>query len=158
MHSPCNPVYFLAEWIAENWWPLLWEPRKSEEVPDDAAFLARHSNIGCTTPTPTACRRRGTIMRKWIIFTPAAAALLSLTALAQKPSRPASIPDFSGVWAHPSGNSGFEPLPSGPRPVTGLLRRGGVSDPYQYVGDYSNPILKPEAAQTVKKHGEIEMS
>jgi len=37
------PVYFLAEWIAENWWPLLWEPRKSEEVPDDAAFLARHS-------------------------------------------------------------------------------------------------------------------
>jgi hypothetical protein len=45
-----------------------------------------------------------------------------------------------------------------PRPVTGLLRRGGVSDPYQYVGDYTNPILKPEAAQTVKKHGEIEIS
>ena len=39
------PVYFLAEWIAENWWPLLWEPRKSEEVPDDAAFLARHSKL-----------------------------------------------------------------------------------------------------------------
>jgi hypothetical protein len=37
------PVYFLAEWIAENWWPLLWEPRKTEELPDDAAFLARHS-------------------------------------------------------------------------------------------------------------------
>jgi hypothetical protein len=27
-----------------------------------------------------------------------------------------SVPDFSGVWAHPSGQSGFEPLPSGPRP------------------------------------------
>jgi hypothetical protein len=37
------PVYFLAEWVAENWWPLLWEPRKSEEVADDTEFLARHS-------------------------------------------------------------------------------------------------------------------
>jgi hypothetical protein len=58
-----------------------------------------------------------------------------------------SVPDFSGVWAHPSGQSGFEPLPSGPRPVTGRLRRNGVSDPYQYVGDYTNPILKPEASR-----------
>lgn len=37
------PLYFLAEWFAENWWPLLWEPRKSEETPDDAEFLTRHS-------------------------------------------------------------------------------------------------------------------
>jgi hypothetical protein len=37
------PAYFLAEWIAENWWPLLWEPRKSEDDGDDAEFLARHS-------------------------------------------------------------------------------------------------------------------
>ncbi|MGM4887541.1 hypothetical protein [Tardiphaga sp. 11_C7_N12_6] len=37
------PAYFLAEWIAQNWWPLLWEPRKSEEDADDAAFLSRHS-------------------------------------------------------------------------------------------------------------------
>ena len=37
------PVYFLAEWLAENWWPLLWEPRKSEDVGDDPDFLARHS-------------------------------------------------------------------------------------------------------------------
>jgi hypothetical protein len=37
------PVYFIAEWLAENWWPLLWEPRKSEEGADDAEFVARHS-------------------------------------------------------------------------------------------------------------------
>jgi hypothetical protein len=37
------PAYFIAEWIAENWWPLLWEPRKSEDAGDDADFLARHS-------------------------------------------------------------------------------------------------------------------
>jgi hypothetical protein len=37
------PAYFIAEWIAENWWPLLWEPRKSEDGVDDAEFVARHS-------------------------------------------------------------------------------------------------------------------
>ncbi|MBC9883109.1 hypothetical protein G8O24_38105 [Bradyrhizobium sp. INPA01-394B] len=37
------PAYYLAEWIAENWWALLWEPRKNEEEGDDNAFLARHS-------------------------------------------------------------------------------------------------------------------
>jgi hypothetical protein len=37
------PAYFFAEWLAENWWPLLWEPRKSEEAGDDSDFLARHS-------------------------------------------------------------------------------------------------------------------
>jgi hypothetical protein len=37
------PVYYLAEWMAENWWPLMWEPRKDEEAGDDRDFLARHS-------------------------------------------------------------------------------------------------------------------
>jgi hypothetical protein len=98
-------------------------------------------------------------MRIIIISTITAVTLFSSAALTQQPGQgAASIPDFSGVWAHPSGMSGFEPLPSGPRPVTGLSRRNEVSDPYQYVGDYTNPILKPEAAEVVKKHGEIEMS
>jgi hypothetical protein len=88
-----------------------------------------------------------------------AAILFSSAAFAQESRQgTSSIPDFSGIWAHPFGQSGFEPLPSGPGPVTGRLRRGGVSDPYQYVGDYTNPILKSEAAEVVKKHGEIELS
>jgi hypothetical protein len=37
------PAYFVAEWIAENWWPLLWEPRKSEDGEVDRAFVQRHS-------------------------------------------------------------------------------------------------------------------
>lgn len=37
------PAYYLAEWVAENWWSLLWEPRKSEDDSDSAEFLARHS-------------------------------------------------------------------------------------------------------------------
>jgi hypothetical protein len=68
------------------------------------------------------------------------------------------IPDFSGPWTHPS-IPGFEPLASGPTSVTNLRRReGGVSDNRQLVGDYSNPILKPEAAAIVKRHGEISLT
>ena len=37
------PAYYLAEWIAENWWPLLWEPRKAEESTTDGGFLTRHN-------------------------------------------------------------------------------------------------------------------
>jgi hypothetical protein len=74
----------------------------------------------------------------------------------------ASIPDFSGIWSHPYW-PGFEPPASGPGPVTNRSRlRGGpqrgVSDPMQFVGDYTNPILKPQAAEVVKKHGEMELS
>jgi hypothetical protein len=101
------------------------------------------------------------MMRTLIIATTSvsAAILFSSAAFSQESRQgTSSIPDFSGIWAHPSGMSGFEPLPSGPGPVTGLLRRDGVSDFYQYVGDYTNPILKPEAAQVVKKYGEIEIS
>jgi hypothetical protein len=36
------PVYYLAEWIAENWWVVLFEPRKDEDT-DDSDFTARHS-------------------------------------------------------------------------------------------------------------------
>jgi hypothetical protein len=75
----------------------------------------------------------------------------------------ASIPDFSGVWSHPySIASGFEPPASGPGPVTNRSRMSvglqrNVSNIYQLVGDYTNPILKPEAAEVVKKLGEISL-
>ncbi len=36
------PLYYLAEWLAENWWVLLFEPRKDEES-DDPDFFKRHS-------------------------------------------------------------------------------------------------------------------
>src|SRR5215475_8994276 len=37
------PAYFIAEWVAENWWPLFWEPRKSEDDEPDPEFMSRHS-------------------------------------------------------------------------------------------------------------------
>jgi hypothetical protein len=41
--------------------------------------------------------------------------------------------------------------------VTNRSRREGVSDTYQLVGDDTNPILKPEAAEIVKQHGQISL-
>src|SRR5271169_5169731 len=69
----------------------------------------------------------------------------------------AGIPDFSGIWWHPS-LPGFEPPASGPRPVTNRSRSNGVSNYDQLVGDYTNPILKPETAEIVKKFGELSLS
>ena len=72
---------------------------------------------------------------------------------------PASAPDFAGVWWHPS-LPGPEPLASGPTGLKNLMRRAsdGASDYNTLVGDYNNPILKPEAAATVKKFGEMSKS
>ena len=66
----------------------------------------------------------------------------------------APIPDFSGIWWHPS-LPGPEPLSSGPTTVTNRARANGSSDYSKLVGDYTNPILKPAAAEIVKKHGEL---
>jgi hypothetical protein len=69
----------------------------------------------------------------------------------------ASIPDFSGIWAHPA--LGFESPVSGPGPVRNKSRTPtGASNFNQLVGDYSNPILKPHAAEIVKRRGEISLS
>jgi hypothetical protein len=87
------------------------------------------------------------------------------------PRSTAPIPDFSGVWGHLTWPDVGSPL-QGPGPVTNRSRGGdvavvasingtvtsGVSDPYQLVGDYTNPILKPDAADVVKRHGEISLA
>ena len=87
--------------------------------------------------------------------------LLVLAALAVAPGlgqAAPSAPNLSGVWAHAS-IPGFEPLRSGPTALTNLSRReGGVADNRELVGDYRNPILKSEAAEIVKKHGEISLA
>jgi hypothetical protein len=91
-------------------------------------------------------------MRTFIfISTTAAATIFASPVCSQQPSQgSASIPDFSGIWAHLS-CCGFELPLSGPGPVTNR------SYPYR-VGDYTNPILKPEAAEIVRRRGEISLS
>jgi hypothetical protein len=97
------------------------------------------------------------VVRIVIMATSAAAALFSLPAFTQQPSQgTAPIPDFSGIWGHIAG-PGFEPPPSGPGPITNRSRRNGVSGA-EFVGDYTNPILKPQAAEIIKKLGEISLT
>src|SRR5215475_10830662 len=97
--------------------------------------------------------------------------LISLTAAATMPAlgqtqapaavsggAQAAIPDFSGIWAHPY-LPGFEPPASGPGPVLNRSRsRNGRANFNQLVGDYTNPILKPEAAEIVKRYGEMSLA
>ena len=71
----------------------------------------------------------------------------------------AAVPDFSGIWARNSFN--FETPASGQGPITNLRRVGKDAstyilggDPVPLVGDYNNPILKPQAAEAVKRMGE----
>src|SRR5271169_1130611 len=66
----------------------------------------------------------------------------------------ASIPDLSGIWTHSI--PGFEPLASGPTALVNRSRRAnGTGNILKLVGDYTNPILKPQAAEIVKKHAEL---
>jgi hypothetical protein len=68
-----------------------------------------------------------------------------------------SIPDLSGIWAH--ANPGFEPLSSGPTSLINRERRpNGTGNGLKLVGDHTNPILKPEAAEIVRKHGLLGLS
>src|SRR4051794_16976640 len=88
--------------------------------------------------------------------------LLTLATAASYPAfgqmaPPSASEMFTGIWWHPTLPS-FEPLASGPRPVTNKVRFRGASDYNNLVGDYSNPILKPWAAEVVKKYGEISLS
>ena len=71
----------------------------------------------------------------------------------------ASIPDFSGIWRH--GNLPWLiPPASGPGPVTNRSRRpdNGQSNYGELVGDHTNPILQPWAAEVVKKKGELSLA
>jgi hypothetical protein len=77
-----------------------------------------------------------------------------LTPAPGRSQSPASVPDFSGIWEH--ANPGFEPLASGPTALINRSRRSnGTGDGLKLDGDYANPILKPQAAEAVKKHGEL---
>jgi hypothetical protein len=96
-------------------------------------------------------------MRTLLITTIVAVILFSSVALTQQTEHStASVPDFSGTWTRPY--MGIEPPLSGPGPVTNRMRRNGKASYFQLVGDYTNPILKPQAAGALKKFGEIELN
>src|SRR5260221_10804363 len=94
-------------------------------------------------------------LRALFLGLPAAAIVAAPTSGTQNT---ASFPDFSGIWVHPT-LPGFEPPLSGPGPVRNRSRMSsGVGNFNQLVGEYTNPILKPEAAQIVKQHGDLSVA
>ena len=75
------------------------------------------------------------------------------------------IPDLSGRWGRDM--LFLEPPLSGPGPVVRAERKAdgtmAVQDPCcrfvpQWLGDHTSPILKPEAAEAVKKFGDLSFS
>jgi hypothetical protein len=67
-------------------------------------------------------------------------------------------PDFSGIWTHPYW-PGFDPPLSGTAGIVNKARRpDGVGDSDKLMGDYDNPILKREAADVIRRLGEISKS
>jgi hypothetical protein len=110
--------------------------------------------------------KEGAMVRPFIIIAASGATLFSSLAFEQEP-------DFSGMWAHPYWPSFELPL-SGPGPIVNKMRRRQqldadgrplpaataplAGDPLRLVGDYANPILKPDAAKKVKQQGELELS
>jgi hypothetical protein len=112
-------------------------------------------------------RRRDFLSLVTLAVAAAAAAATPASGQAVRPAVPAngsatqiaaSIPDFSGIWVHPY-FPGIEPPASGPGPVLNKTRRpDGGNNPRVMVGDYSNPILKLQTAETVKRLGEISLS
>jgi hypothetical protein len=71
----------------------------------------------------------------------------------------AADPELSGTWTH-GGLSAFEQPLSGPGPVRNTIRlrtgrQAGAGDINRPVGDHTNPVLRPWAADAVKKRGDM---
>jgi hypothetical protein len=91
--------------------------------------------------------------RRDFLLLVAMAAVATTAGPAQTASPASSVPDFTGAWLH--ANPGFEPLSSGPTSLINRSRRpNGTGDILKLAGDDANPILKPAAAEAVRKHAQ----
>src|SRR5215471_13327604 len=63
------------------------------------------------------------------------------------------VPDFSGLWGRDSLH--LESPLSGPGPIVNMHKTAaGIMDMNALIGDYTSPILKPQAAAILKERGE----
>ena len=63
------------------------------------------------------------------------------------------VPDLSGLWGKSS--IPYQRPASGPGPLERMRLPSGQPTRNPQVGDYTNPILRPEAAAAVKRFGEL---
>ena len=84
------------------------------------------------------------------LFVAAMSSMLAFSALGQ-PAQ--TIPDFSGLWAHP--NVGWEYPVSGPGPVR---HKPGATGSANLIGDDTNPVLKPATAAIIRRNSQISAS
>ena len=102
---------------------------------------------------PRQGRNRRRMLRRSTIF----AATIVMAGAPAASGAAGAPPDFSGLW----GRNAFdiEPAAAGPRPMTNLRRMpDGTQDNDALVGDYRNPVLKPEAAEAVRERGAISLT
>ena len=97
------------------------------------------------TPGEETMRARDCLLLAAVATAAAAPAVAQTVAPAVTPAaggKQGTVPDFSGIWAHPY-LTGFEPPLSGPGPVLNKSRLpNGVANFQRLVGDYTNPILQ----------------
>ena len=69
-----------------------------------------------------------------------------------------SVPALSGQWGRTLFN--LEEPPSGTGPLTNTMRRanGTIDDNAGRVADFASPLLKPEAAEILRKRGEYSLT
>jgi hypothetical protein len=121
----------------------------------DVAVLLqqRHKVVDSVAPLHRCLEKE--IMQR--VLMRAAAGVPCISGQAIVPAQ-AATPDLQGIWAQVS-------FPGFGRPLTGagpvVMKNSGPNGPPRggaYAGDDTNPILKPQAAEIVKRHADLELS
>ncbi len=87
---------------------------------------------------------------------------VAVAGLARAADDPARVPDFSGFWAHGVTQIVYQPIPGAAAgPVIDVLNIACTPNcpprpaGQHFIGDHTNPILKPNAAAAVKANGDL---
>src|SRR5262245_8298872 len=131
-------------------------PAASERTTGHSTVLSSASGLGSADMGHLFTEHKRRIYRLDVLIAVSLAAAVPATTAPAAPSA-APVPDLSGILVHSA--LGFESPVSGPGPVTNKSRLpSGAGNFDKLVGDYESPILKPNAAEVVKRMGEISLS
>jgi hypothetical protein len=99
------------------------------------------------------CKTFARLRGMWLVGLLSASTLGGSASVAQNVT---PVPDFSGLWGRNSLD--YEAPASGRGPIVNLSRfPNGTRNMNLLVGDYNNPILRPHAAEVLKKNGEMSL-